>query len=610
MWSDNETPVDLLGISHLAAAVKQIIRSPHLLPTTVGLFGDWGSGKSSLACILQKELDEDKKVLCVTFNGWQQQDFEDAKLGLMGTLLDALVENRNAWDKAKDIVAKLAGRIDRMKAAEILMRVAAPVAAALAAGGGGAPPALALAATQGVAGVKAEDLKGLIKEKGDDQEPLRKSAREFRKDFGELLDKTGVETLVVFIDDLDRCLPDTIIDTLEALRLFLYTPRTAFIICADPQIVRAAVRHRYPQSAESPNLPGEYLEKLVQFPITIPPLAPADVSRYMTLLFGALHIGDGFGEALKKLPANRSELEALPPRRLAETLQSPLSTDFSEGVAIVEQVGDELAVHLNGNPRQVKRFLNTLMLRMGMAADRGVPIKRRILAKLMLLEYLRPDQFRHLGRWQASQNGQPVELERISATADAKAGGSAEDPAIAAWRGDSWLRTWVAADPPLVGIDLRPYFYVARESLKTIIVPGLRLSALAERTLGQLLSTTKAERAKALKGAPELPEHDVRAVFLAVTERCRRTEKLDLAGSPLEVAIQLAEVRPELLSDLFQVLTSLPHSSLGGGVPPQVKAISKVHSDRAAEVTAVLEGWSSSTTNAALAAAAKAMLTR
>src|SRR4029078_4516294 len=193
----------------------------------------------------------------------------------------------------------------------------------------------------------------------------------------------------------------------------LYTPRTAFVICADPRIVRAAVRHRYPQSDDSPDLPNESLEKLVQFPIPIPPLAPPEVSRYMTLLFAQLHLGKDFPNAMKQLPIAREELEGLAPRQLAEKLQSPLTSELSEAVAIVEQVGDALTSHLNGNPRQVKRFLNLLMLRMGMAADRGAQLIRRILAKRRRLEYIRPDQFRQLAGWQAVQNGQPVEVKQL-----------------------------------------------------------------------------------------------------------------------------------------------------------------------------------------------------
>jgi hypothetical protein len=48
------------------------------------------------------------------------------------------------------------------------------------------------------------------------------------------------------VDDVDRCVPDTIIDTFEAIRLFLHVPKTAFVIAADQRIVQGAIEDRYP----------------------------------------------------------------------------------------------------------------------------------------------------------------------------------------------------------------------------------------------------------------------------------------------------------------------------------------------------------------------------
>ncbi|WP_336493049.1 P-loop NTPase fold protein, partial [Methylobacterium nigriterrae] len=53
---------------------------------------------------------------------------------------------------------------------------------------------------------------------------------EFRKAFDKLLKDAGIKQLVVLVDDLDRCLPDTAIETLEAIRLFVFTAGTAFVV--------------------------------------------------------------------------------------------------------------------------------------------------------------------------------------------------------------------------------------------------------------------------------------------------------------------------------------------------------------------------------------------
>jgi hypothetical protein len=59
----------------------------------------------------------------------------------------------------------------------------------------------------------------------------------FRKAFDDLLKQAEVQQLIVLIDDLDRCLPDTAIETLEAIRLFVFTARTAFIVAADEAMI-------------------------------------------------------------------------------------------------------------------------------------------------------------------------------------------------------------------------------------------------------------------------------------------------------------------------------------------------------------------------------------
>jgi pantothenate kinase-related protein Tda10 len=56
MWHDNETNVDLLDFQHLVNAVTSIVCNERLLPCTIGINGDWGSGKSSLMKMVRKEL--------------------------------------------------------------------------------------------------------------------------------------------------------------------------------------------------------------------------------------------------------------------------------------------------------------------------------------------------------------------------------------------------------------------------------------------------------------------------------------------------------------------------------------------------------------------------
>lgn len=58
MWADNETTEDLLGFKVHADLLIDVIKDDTILPVTIGVFGDWGSGKSSILKIVNEELEE------------------------------------------------------------------------------------------------------------------------------------------------------------------------------------------------------------------------------------------------------------------------------------------------------------------------------------------------------------------------------------------------------------------------------------------------------------------------------------------------------------------------------------------------------------------------
>ncbi|HBE4455136.1 TPA: NTPase KAP, partial [Escherichia coli] len=90
-----------------------------------------------------------------------------------------------------------------------------------------------------------------IKEADSDGETLPKHIHAFREEFKDLLNVAKVEKLVVIVDDLDRCLPKTAIATLEAIRLFLFVEKTAFVIGADEAMIEYAVREHFPDLPQS-----------------------------------------------------------------------------------------------------------------------------------------------------------------------------------------------------------------------------------------------------------------------------------------------------------------------------------------------------------------------
>src|SRR3546814_15442781 len=70
-----------------------------------------------------------------------------------------------------------------------------------------------------------------LREVAEDNAPEQMHA--FRKEFAELLKDAEIDRLIVLVDDLDRCLPDTASETMEAIRLFLSWPTPAIVLQAD-----------------------------------------------------------------------------------------------------------------------------------------------------------------------------------------------------------------------------------------------------------------------------------------------------------------------------------------------------------------------------------------
>jgi predicted KAP-like P-loop ATPase len=103
MWSDRETTIDLLNVEHLVTAITGTVTRGHLRPLTLGVFGDWGSGKSSVISMAKQRVEQDHpNILCVYFNGWLFEGYEDAKAAILGTILDELADKRKAKEKARD----------------------------------------------------------------------------------------------------------------------------------------------------------------------------------------------------------------------------------------------------------------------------------------------------------------------------------------------------------------------------------------------------------------------------------------------------------------------------------------------------------------------------
>ena len=79
MWRDSETELDFLDYGYLVSSVTDIIENDDLLPACIGLYGDWGSGKSSVIHMCKSVLEsKENDIKCMIFNGWLFESYDDA----------------------------------------------------------------------------------------------------------------------------------------------------------------------------------------------------------------------------------------------------------------------------------------------------------------------------------------------------------------------------------------------------------------------------------------------------------------------------------------------------------------------------------------------------
>jgi predicted KAP-like P-loop ATPase len=607
MWSDNETKVDYIDYQHLITAVQTIANNTNLLPTSIGVFGDWGSGKSSLMKMISETYSGDE-VMVINFNGWLFEGYEDAKTVLMAKIVDEIVKKRKPAGKAVKIAARLLRRIDYMKIAGTTVRYGA----ALAAFG---PAGLGIASIADLAGkIKDTDYEAYVKgETPDHDETLRSNIQEFHNNFDQLIKETGVKKIVVLIDDLDRCSPDTVIGTLEAIKLFLFTSQTVFIIGADERLIKYAVRRRFPEiPGDNAEVGRDYLEKLIQFPIRIPPLNSVELTIYINLLFTSLHVDIGEFEFIReKVLARRNEnqLDFVYGFENVNEFVNVVSEELKEALLVSAKITPVLAVGLNGNPRQSKRFLNTLLLRREIAKSKGQQLSLRILAKLMLLEYFRSETFKAFYEIQARNQGiiPDMDILELSSTQqkpnedrESKPGKENLSAETEAYLQDPWLKSWFGSEPSLKKQNLQAYFYFSRDKLTVTSVNLQRMSPAAQEMFKKILSDSEVIRTKAYKDLKKLSPADASAIFEGLIDRINQEENHGGENPLLKRIFDVSGNRNELMSQLISYCDKLPEQNLPIAIATWLLSVVD-DTEYATSGRKVVEKWSTSKSNTRLA---------
>ena len=586
MWPDKEANIDYLNFGYMVDMVADIATNRELSPSTIGLYGDWGSGKSSLMKLALKKIEENNpnskkekdttKSLCIEFNGWLFEGYEDTKTSLCGAILDALADEEKFSQEVTDYANDLIKKIDFKK---ILGKGIKYGLDFFLTGGIGALTDLTLSSVlssikANASEIQAKDIEGIL-DKLKRDEKARKEIKNFRNEFQELLKKSKVENVVVFIDELDRCLPDTVLGVFEAMRLFLFVEGMSFVIGADERLIQYAIKSKYKEvPGNNLDIGKEHLEKVIQYPITIPQLNHAEVNQYLACLL------------LEPTLTDKSEFNKFlgivhgiaPDKELTMDLLREKACDIADkckiDMALARQISSVLAPSINGNPRQCKRFLNTLTMRLTLAKARGVNLDKNILAKLMLAEYFNPEFFKAITKPENRELFKSFEKgEELS-----------ESNPFAMWREKEWVKTWMKNGTSLDEEKLEKYVYFANVKNRYGQSNLDQLSPTARKCYEYLVDGTELSRNSALKMVDNLAQGEqaiiAAEVFAVIESSSTMNVEVLRAYTEFCVRVGLTEVA---LAKLMEQPTSKYTPEAYGQLSPFITKLSADEAKRLKE---------------------------
>jgi hypothetical protein len=345
-----------LGFNELAESFRDVVENsdPQF---AIGLYGSWGSGKTTLMEAIERKLDKSRCAV-VWFSAWRYEKEQHLIVPLLDTVREGIVRwadantDNNATQTAKKVAATVGKAVASLLAGFTLK-----------AGIPGGPE------------ISYDINKTLtMGDKFDELDMAARVPRSFyhasfdalRRAFGEFTGEQDERRIVVFVDDLDRCLPEGALEVLESMKLFFDIPGFVFVVGLDLRIVEASVAKRYREilsldfqaGSNNPQIGNvtadvisgaNYLRKIFQIPFTLPPVSTGQIQEFLQSI-----------ENTGKLPPSQWQ-------EIKEKVEPHLAylTDAS-GV----------------NPREIKRFINayTLVRKTKPFLDPGIVLALQTLA--------------------------------------------------------------------------------------------------------------------------------------------------------------------------------------------------------------------------------------
>lgn len=376
MWSDIESKIDFLNYSEASEIIINVLQNPQMLPISIGVFGSWGTGKSTILNLIEKNIEHienNDDYVIIRFDAWLYQGFDDARASLLEVINTEISKLVKQDEKLYEKALSIGKRINKLRAlgwaAEgTALAFGVPtfglLSKAIDSIGNGINGSAGEEDAQNVTEIISKGKESLKDILNEEKSSAPKEITALKSEFEDLLESLN-KKVIVFVDNLDRCLPKQTIETLEALRLFLFMKNTAFIIAADEEMVRFAVKDHF-NGIDERHI-TDYLDKLIQFPVKVPRISTREVRAYLFLLYASIH--ENYVNERAKLENLRNGLESNlrlswkdDPIKVKNALalldeQAVDTLNLSNNFYVSDRIAHLLAEnkYIEGNPRIVKR---------------------------------------------------------------------------------------------------------------------------------------------------------------------------------------------------------------------------------------------------------------
>ncbi len=373
--NDQATDKDALDFMPYVETLADIIQTGNT-PLTIGVFGTWGSGKTSLMKMVKNKLPADFTV--AWFDAWKYDKEETLWRAFILSVLTAIRSRIKEGQPTEDLdyletmlyraieIEKAGGvTIDLAKLGGAVAKGSVQLALSFIPGGAVLSEFVKKVQELGAEALTNEATDAIQRERTKIQIEQVRFLEQFQNKFRILVEQhisNNNGRLVVFVDDLDRCLPEKAIEVLEAIKLFLDAESCIFVLGLDQEVIARGIEMKYKElgarqdgdtSQQKFTIEGvRYLEKIIQLPFIIPPVEPTDMGDFV----------------------------------------HGLSADWPH-----EDCPRIFAAGLGDNPRQIKRTVNTFLMLWKLAEKRKAKLQDRVkpirLAKVVAIQTVYPDLY-------------------------------------------------------------------------------------------------------------------------------------------------------------------------------------------------------------------------